>query len=569
MADNAQQQQPQQPESEGHSVDPNMVLTLIYFATIAAILIGTAVYFFVMARITDPEERLMELMNTQREVQHLIDNLSGQFNNFFRLPLRWRRMKPYYTHHTLSWLFILGLAGSIVVLIVALALDLPQVIRISTFTLIASLNALFMARQHLYYIRRTYLSYDAEHYLVLDTTTFDHFEWSVFNVVQIGILLFEFIQLLSFPIRDLLASMHLGNNQGADGDDDSDTASFIIGIITMFANLSSKFYTIQLWFLVGVIGCVTLVICVIHVYNNRRPHSPIALYWVKYMLPLANLLYLPMLVMLVGSASCLSKIGTEEYKGASSGLLRCSDPYIIKPLYLVVTIVAYTVGYVILTTFVTSFDRIPIKGEIHYKSQGVAFLKNASMLLSIDFLLVANSYRHIRSILSLIIVLSMVCFNISTKPCFVEQINYWRTYGFCSILWVALIVTMLTNETDTITRIGPGGIASTLAVGVVVLFIVFVIVRRIHFASLRKEAAGEECTGLVSETQDTAGRVAAPPRDGEANKEVVAFVSKVLGVPKSTVELVSGQKSRNKVVRISQKIAESRVLDKLHSQVSG
>ncbi|KAJ2458091.1 hypothetical protein GGI02_006051, partial [Coemansia sp. RSA 2322] len=148
-------------------------------------------------------------------------------------------------------------------------------------------------------------------------------------------------------------------------------------------------------------------------------------------------------------------------------------PSISKPLYLAFTVVAYTAGYVILTAFVTSFDRIPVKGEIHYKSQGVAFLKNASMLLSIDFLLVANSYRHIRSILSLIIVLSMVCFNISTQPCFVDQINYWRTYGLCSILWVALIVTMLTNESNTLTKIGPGGIAGTLSVGVVVLFVLF------------------------------------------------------------------------------------------------
>ncbi|KAJ2683261.1 hypothetical protein GGH99_004426, partial [Coemansia sp. RSA 1285] len=37
------------------SADPNLVLTLVYFLTIAAVLIGTAIYFFVMARITDPE----------------------------------------------------------------------------------------------------------------------------------------------------------------------------------------------------------------------------------------------------------------------------------------------------------------------------------------------------------------------------------------------------------------------------------------------------------------------------------------------------------------------------------
>ncbi|KAJ2067823.1 hypothetical protein GGH13_005157 [Coemansia sp. S155-1] len=485
----------------GGSADPNTVLAVIYFLTIGVIVLGTGIYFFVMARITDPEVRLMDLMVTQREVQHLIDNLSSQFSNFFRLPMRWRNMKPYYTHHSLSWAFIVSLFASVVVLIVSLVLKLPQVVRISTLTFVASLNALFMTRQHLYYIRRTYLTYDAEHYLVLDTTSFHHFNWSVFNVVQIGILLLEFVQLLSFPIRDLVDSIHLAGQLDSDS---PDTASFIIGIISMFANLSSKFYIIQLWFLVAVIACIAAVMSAIHVYNAWWPHKPIALYWVKYLLPLANLLYLPMLVMLIGSAACLSKLGTDDSKGAASGLLRCNDPAINKPLYLSFTVVAYTAGYVILTAFVTSFDRIPIRGEIHYRSQGVAFLKNASMLLSIDFLLVANSYRHIRSILSLVIVLSMVCFNISTQPCFVDQINYWRTYGLCCILWVSLIVAMLTNESSTLTKLSIGGIAGSLSVGVVVLFILFVIVRRINLAAMKANDRGMERDNLVDSNYEMA-----------------------------------------------------------------
>ncbi|KAJ1729219.1 hypothetical protein LPJ61_003630 [Coemansia biformis] len=406
----------------------------------------------------------------------MIDNLSSQFSNFVRLPLRWRAMKPYHMHHSLSWAFILGLAASAAALVVALALDRAQAVRISTLTYVASLNALFMTRQHLYYVRRTYLTYDAEHYLVLDTTRFSSFGWSVFNVVQIGILIIEFVQLLSFPIRDLLDALslaqHVDPSSGGTG-----TASSIIGIITLFANLNSRFFVVQFWFLVSVVGCIAAVMAAIHVYNSWRPRRPVALYWVKYLLPLANLLYLPMLVSLIGSAACVSKLGTEDADDASSGLLRCSDPSVAKPLYLALSIVAYTIGYVIVTAFVTSFDRIPIQGEIHYKSQGVAFVKNMSMLLSIDFLLVENAYRHIRSILSLVIVLSMVCFNISTQPCFVDQINYWRSYGFCCVLWVALMVTMLTNETNTLDSAGVTGVVCALAVGVVVLLVLFAAIR--------------------------------------------------------------------------------------------
>ncbi|HEX8961721.1 MAG TPA: DUF167 domain-containing protein [Rhodocyclaceae bacterium] len=46
-------------------------------------------------------------------------------------------------------------------------------------------------------------------------------------------------------------------------------------------------------------------------------------------------------------------------------------------------------------------------------------------------------------------------------------------------------------------------------------------------------------------------RLAAPPVDGKANDALIAFLAKTLGVPKSNVELVSGQTSRAKRVRIA------------------
>ena len=46
-------------------------------------------------------------------------------------------------------------------------------------------------------------------------------------------------------------------------------------------------------------------------------------------------------------------------------------------------------------------------------------------------------------------------------------------------------------------------------------------------------------------------RVAAPPLEGRANAECVGFVADVLGVRRSQVELVSGDKSRQKRLRVS------------------
>jgi uncharacterized protein len=45
-------------------------------------------------------------------------------------------------------------------------------------------------------------------------------------------------------------------------------------------------------------------------------------------------------------------------------------------------------------------------------------------------------------------------------------------------------------------------------------------------------------------------RIAAPPVDGKANDEVVRFFSKLFEVPIRSIEMVSGDSSRDKLIRI-------------------
>jgi uncharacterized protein (TIGR00251 family) len=45
-------------------------------------------------------------------------------------------------------------------------------------------------------------------------------------------------------------------------------------------------------------------------------------------------------------------------------------------------------------------------------------------------------------------------------------------------------------------------------------------------------------------------RLAAPPVEGAANAELVAFLAKMLGVPKSAVRVVQGARGRDKVVDV-------------------
>lgn len=45
-------------------------------------------------------------------------------------------------------------------------------------------------------------------------------------------------------------------------------------------------------------------------------------------------------------------------------------------------------------------------------------------------------------------------------------------------------------------------------------------------------------------------RLAAPPADNEANEALIAFLSEILGVPKSKLDIVAGSVGRDKLVSV-------------------
>lgn len=52
-------------------------------------------------------------------------------------------------------------------------------------------------------------------------------------------------------------------------------------------------------------------------------------------------------------------------------------------------------------------------------------------------------------------------------------------------------------------------------------------------------------------------RISAPPVDGKANAALIAFVAKTLRAPKSSVAIIRGETSRNKVIRVDGHAADA------------
>lgn len=62
-------------------------------------------------------------------------------------------------------------------------------------------------------------------------------------------------------------------------------------------------------------------------------------------------------------------------------------------------------------------------------------------------------------------------------------------------------------------------------------------------------------------------RLTAPPVDGQANQALAKFLSKMLGVPKSSIEIIAGLSGRDKLVSVLDMDPESvqeKILANLH-----
>lgn len=65
---------------------------------------------------------------------------------------------------------------------------------------------------------------------------------------------------------------------------------------------------------------------------------------------------------------------------------------------------------------------------------------------------------------------------------------------------------------------------------------------------IQPKASRNEVVGLHGDAYKVA--LTAPPVKGEANKELIRYLAKRLGVPKSKLQILHGESGRNKMLRI-------------------
>ncbi|KAF8940632.1 hypothetical protein BGZ47_007676 [Haplosporangium gracile] len=283
-----------------------------------------------------------------------------------------------------------------------------------------------------------------------------------------------------------------GRNSNSGGD--SDIVMQVVNSLGLQPSINTHdWYLLRFWSCFAVVIFGWFLALGIHTWNRwcrrlrrggRLHWNAIPVGWVSCFIPVVSVLYLPILSTFLSSAACQSQAihayAHEKYAqqqeqarreghgtkiqatgifsfvvmtlldpastvaAPSANSLLCTGPLVEPALYLTASLFAYTLAYVLFMVFLTSFERVPAKGEICFRPNGVAVLKNLGLLLAVDFLLIQSpAQRRFRGLMSIGIMLAMACYTIRMKPCYWNKINYWRTFSFSCVLYASLLVALL------------------------------------------------------------------------------------------------------------------------------
>ncbi|RKP23532.1 hypothetical protein SYNPS1DRAFT_30714 [Syncephalis pseudoplumigaleata] len=98
----------------------DIIVVSCFFVLIFVSIVGTLLYFYITDRFKEPEVVLLERMQTQREVENLVENLHAQLRTLRSMPYSWSNMKPFRVHHLISWCFVAGIIMAFGILLAGL-----------------------------------------------------------------------------------------------------------------------------------------------------------------------------------------------------------------------------------------------------------------------------------------------------------------------------------------------------------------------------------------------------------------------------------------------------------------
>ncbi|KAJ3151670.1 hypothetical protein HK101_001873 [Irineochytrium annulatum] len=310
---------------------------------------------------------------------------------------------------------------------------------------------------------------------------YNHIHLTPMNAVQVLILLVEFVQLASFPYRDLMSNKDFQKSLYLSwhGTAQTEGSNFVGGLRRIFSTFSqglpsidtqelSKIqFVVSWWFsLIAVLlagagvllrHCISSNLLGLKQRHMRLLHGN----WILVFLPLANLFYLVILGAFVQPLGCISSytdplwppqpaanaeasrvsLNTARYER----FLQCVPVLLHPQTYLWAPLTGYIMGYYVLTIFKTSEDPHPCLGVISFTTRSEVLNKNFSLILLLLYTLIPTADSSTaRGVLATQILAIMVYFQIRIGSSYIRPVNFVRTLSFIFVLWMSIVVAFFT-----------------------------------------------------------------------------------------------------------------------------
>ncbi|KAF7722953.1 hypothetical protein EC973_002464 [Apophysomyces ossiformis] len=204
-----------------------------------------------------------------------------------------RKVYTYRFHHLSSILFILVAVVAVIILVgsvtAPVASNTSSILQAALFAFVLAINLFLITRQRFYYReRRDLFGNDDAHMNAVYKTRFSDWDskmWS--NWIQIAILIIEFFQLLTFPLRDLITVNSFDEKQSANQSYFTHLISIIMNAGGLMPDMRTPtWYTYSLWTAFATTFACLLVAAGVHSINNWRPYK-IPTRWVHWCIPVA------------------------------------------------------------------------------------------------------------------------------------------------------------------------------------------------------------------------------------------------------------------------------------------